>query len=370
MNPSTPCPYFNASACQVCTHLELPYDEQLTQKKAQLLGDTHQLDIYPSRPLGFRDKAKLQVSGTIDHPLIGFLDPQSLRVLHPIEACPLHNANLNQIIASLPRFIQAAKINPYDARKRTGELKGFILFHSPTTNQGYVRVVVRSKESLDRIVKIAPRFFPKLIVSVNIQPIAHAVLEGKEEYYLEQTYITHKFNQKKFFLSPQGFVQTNTHVAQMLYQCAIDWVKDLGLKRLVDAFSGAGPFAFHLEDYVEQSFGIEVNPHAVETAQLSANHFGHKTQFSAARASELGEKIAAFNPDLVVVNPPRAGLREFIQTLIDVRPSTILYSSCNRDTLAQDLRTLQHHYKATRFALFDMFPQSAHYEVLTLLSHK
>lgn len=113
--------------------------------------------------------------------------------------------------------------------------------------------------------------------------------------------------------------------------------------------------------------GIEISPEAIECARLSANELGlEHVEFQA--LDSTGFALAKESvPELVLVNPPRRGIGETLcDYLNSMKPRFILYSSCNAQTMAKDIQQLSH-YRIDRVQLFDMFPHTAHYEVLTLL---
>jgi 23S rRNA (uracil747-C5)-methyltransferase len=162
-------------------------------------------------------------------------------------------------------------------------------------------------------------------------------------------------------------VQTNSKVAEHLYATATSWAQELNIHKVCDIYCGHGPFSFHLEEITNEVLGIEVNEQAIEVANKSKNDFNYKSNFIASKAENLPDIIKSFNPNLMVVNPPRAGLRSFVNILKQQAPEFILYSSCNPETLKIDIQQLKQSYKIYKSALFDMFPQSEHFEVLVLL---
>ncbi|HSG52241.1 MAG TPA: 23S rRNA (uracil(747)-C(5))-methyltransferase, partial [Rheinheimera sp.] len=116
--------------------------------------------------------------------------------------------------------------------------------------------------------------------------------------------------------------------------------------------------------------GIEIAPKAIESATRSAAELGLKNvQFQALDSSAFA-KAAQQAPDVLVVNPPRRGLGQTLCLDIErLAPQWLIYSSCNAQSLAQDLHWLSH-YKLLKVQLFDMFAHSSHFEVLTLLVRK
>jgi 23S rRNA (uracil747-C5)-methyltransferase len=360
------CAYFNANICRSCELLPVDYSQQIRNKEAVLLKALDSrialLPSVTSKETGFRNKAKLVVSGTLEKPLIGLIDKEILE-------CPVHDPAINRLLIDLVPFIQEAKLIPYNISERKGELKGLIVFHG---TEMYLRFVLRSKEPLDRIKKHLPRLmskYPELAsVSVNIQPIHSAILEGDEEVSLSaRDHIIHEINGMKLKLRPRAFVQTNQEVAGKLYSTAASWVKELKVKKFLELFSGQGAFSFHCAPFVQEARGVEINQDAVMVANEAAKEFKlDHLKFVSLDAGKSSEIVKEFSPDLILVNPPRRGLSESISVLKNQKPEWIIYSSCSVESLATDLQGLSE-YKIERAQLFDMFPHTSHFETLVLL---
>jgi len=261
--------------------------------------------------------------------------------------------------------------------ERKGELKGVILFYSPLSGQMYLRFVLRSQESVARIRKAIPemqREFPDLVcISANIQPIPHAFLEGPEEILLtKQSSIHHQMGPLSFQLSPQAFVQTNVDVATRLYQTASQWIAEVSPQKATELFCGQGAFSFFAQAHSREWLGIEVNPSAVRIANASAQMMGYNhLRFVAADATQVLQELQSFNPDLVLVNPPRRGLSPAgVRMLIDYAPRDLLYSSCEIETLRSDLEELAPIYELKRVQWFDLFPHTSHFETLVWLTRR
>lgn len=361
------CAYFKENICRSCTLLEVDYDKQILFKEdvlKKILPESVKLEASVTSPMsGFRNKAKLVVSGTIDDPILGLIDREILD-------CPVHDPAINSILHSLIPFIRLAKLEPYNIGAKKGELKGIILFHG---DEAYLRFVLRSKEGIDRIRKNLPSLLqshPEITsVSVNIQPVHQAILEGEEEIPMGPNALIHQsYGDLKLALRPQGFVQTNQHVAARLYVTAAEWVKERKVERFLELFSGQGAFSFHCASFVKVATGIEINPEAVKTAQETAEKMGLlHLHFMALDASDSGKIIQEKNPDLILVNPPRRGLGESIGLILSANPEWLIYSSCSVESLSKDLKELQKKYRIEKAQLYDMFPHTAHFETLVLL---
>ncbi len=373
------CSYFNQDICRSCEKIEIPYQAQLREKSdylIRLFGDelrSKLLDIVPSQEVEFRNKAKFSVTGTIEEPIIGLTGENDLDRGREILNCPIHHPLINQAIKGVKDLILRAQLPPYQIKSKTGELKGLILYYSSESDEMYFRLILRSKEAIDRIRKHHLSWiknFPYIqCLSANIQPIPHAVLEGEEEiFFTDRNFINHELQQIKMTLHPQGFVQTNQNVAKNLYQTAADWTKDLNINKFLELFSGQGAFSFFIQSQVQQAKGIEINKDAVERANETARSLGlAHLHFMASDATTLKKDLIEFNPDLVLVNPPRRGLTEAIHLIIDLKPKYLIYSSCEAKTLKSDLEKLNKLYHLEKIQIFDMFPHTVHFETLALL---
>lgn len=363
------CAYYNEKKCQSCQLIEFDYSAQLRQKEEKL-GLSPLLPTFHSPERQFRNKAKLTVTGTTEEPILGLLGEDDLDQGREILECPLHHQKINQALPEIKKFITLANLTPYQIKTKTGELKGIILFYSIHSEEMYLRFILRSKESISRIQKFLPELrIPNLkCISANIQPIPHAILEGKEEIILsEQNFIRHQLKTISLTLTPQAFVQTNQIVAEALYETAALWIRDLKISKFLELYCGQGAFSFFVSQFVEQGLGIEINPEAIkqaiQTAELlKLNHL----QFKCSDSAHTKNEIIAFNPDLILVNPPRRGLAESGLLLKEAQSPFIIYSSCSYETLKEDLKVLSN-YKVVKAQIFDMFPHTGHFETLVLL---
>jgi 23S rRNA (uracil747-C5)-methyltransferase len=134
-----------------------------------------------------------------------------------------------------------------------------------------------------------------------------------------------------------------------------------------DLFCGVGGFGLHCATPEMALTGIEISQEAIACAERSAAQMGLKNVSFAALDSTAFATGEGSVPELVLVNPPRRGIgAQLCDYLTKMAPPWILYSSCNAETMASDIGRLSD-YRIVRVQLFDMFPHTAHYEVLTLL---
>ncbi len=370
------CARSSAGDCHSCEWLSLAYSEQINQKQHNLLDllpknyAFTQLAPVESQQVQFRNKAKMVVSGSVEKPILGLRKPEGEGV--DLCQCPLYPASFEPVFPILKTFIAKAGLVPYNVERRRGELKFILLTESRHNHSMMLRFVLRSEKKLAQLRQALPWLqaqLPQLaVISVNIQPVHMAILEGEQEIVLtEKTFLDEYFNEIPLYIRPKGFFQTNPDVAESLYATAGHWVKELQINRLWDLFCGSGGFGLHCAQKNTELTGIEISPEAIECARLSANELGlEHVEFQA--LDSTGFALAKESvPELVLVNPPRRGIGETLcDYLNSMKPRFILYSSCNAQTMAKDIQQLSH-YRIDRVQLFDMFPHTAHYEVLTLL---
>ena len=139
----------------------------------------------------------------------------------------------------------------------------------------------------------------------------------------------------------------------------------------IDLFAGVGLFSLPLAMRFEQVIAVEAHPQAA--ADLAANLRtvpGKKIRAVAGSAFDFLRRCAQMDPDLVVMDPPRAGVgAATLKLLLALRPKRLHYVSCSPPTLARDLGfLLQHGYRLESLELFDCFPQTYHIESLARLS--
>lgn len=386
------CPHYDAGRCHSCTLLEIDYPTQVLDKErhvAALLEPVSTgltwLPAVTGAESGFRNKAKMVVSGTVAAPVLGILDGAGRGV--DLTDCGLYPAALEASFGPLAAFVTRANLEPYQVSGRgrraqqRGELKYLLVTLSPD-GELMVRFVLRSQEAVTRIRKHLPWLQAELpalaVASVNIQPAHAAVLEGDLEIPLtERTTLPMRIDDITLDLRPQSFFQTNTAVATELYRQARAWVDEVGPTSLWDLYCGVGGFALHCAAPGRAVTGIEISAEAVVAAsgtaeRLRAGADGDRfrdVEFAAGDATAFAVGPDARElPEMVIVNPPRRGIgAELAGWLESSGIEHVLYSSCNATTLARDLAAMPT-LRPVRGRLLDMFPQTSHYEVLVLLA--
>ncbi|AZP34219.1 23S rRNA (uracil(747)-C(5))-methyltransferase RlmC [Cronobacter sakazakii] len=370
------CALYDAGRCRSCQWIEQPLDTQLAAKMTDLQTLLAGLPVgewgapVSGPELAFRNKAKMVVSGSVEKPLLGMLHRDGTPV--DLTECPLYPTSFYAVFAALKPFIARAGLTPYNVARKRGELKYLLLTQSTLDGGLMLRFVLRSKEKLEQLRAALPGLLAELpqlkVVTANIQPVHMAIMEGDEEIWLtQQQALAESFNGVPLWIRPQSFFQTNPTVASALYATARDWVRALPVNHMWDLFCGVGGFGLHCATPEMTLTGIEIAPEAIASARASAQALGlRNVHFQALDSTDFATGQQAV-PDLVLVNPPRRGIgKALCEYLSRMAPRYIIYSSCNAQTMAKDIGELPG-YRIARVQLFDMFPHTAHYEVLTLL---
>lgn len=367
------CHHFDADRCRSCTLLGTPRRHQLLDKEAHarsLVDAGAWLPPVAGADVGFRNKAKMAVGGTVASPTLGILDRDLAGV--DLRDCGLHSDGLRTALDRVGRWVRDAGLVPYDVAARSGELKHVLLTESPDGGL-MLRLVVRSTALEARVRSRLPALLASVpalrVVTLNVQPEHKAVLEGEREIVLTDgaTLPMRLATGVTLRLGPRSFFQTNTPVAEALYDQARAWVDALpGVRTVWDLYCGVGGFALHLAAPGRQVLGVEVSTDAVDAATATAGDLGVAATFVAGDATAYA-LAAAEVPDLVVVNPPRRGIGPELAGWLEASGVRhVVYSSCNAASLARDL-ALMPSLRAAEGRVLDMFPHTTHYEVMVLL---
>lgn len=380
------CDYFDARVCRSCTLMGQPYAQQVAEKQARAetllapFGAALQwLPPVTSAESGFRAKAKMVVGGSVESPTLGILDAAGRGV--DLRECGIIAPGILAAFPTLIASITRMGLTPYDVPARRGELKHLIVTEA-SDGALMVRYVVRSEKavaSIRRHLAWLQDALPRLaVVTANILPEHKAVLEGEVEHVLtERAVLPMPVGDVTLQVRPQSFVQTNTAIAAALYRQARDWVDEVDPASVWDLYCGVGGFALHTAGSAgieRQVLGVEVSADAVASAELARDaRFPSEVREGRIRfvAGDATTYALSAAPDavpaLVIVNPPRRGLGADLAGWLDDRgPHHVIYSSCNVESLARDLADMPA-YRVARARVLDMFPQSSHFEVITLL---
>ena len=176
-------------------------------------------------------------------------------------------------------------------------------------------------------------------------------------------------------ISGEAFFQTNTEMAERLYALAIEYAEPKGYERLFDLYCGIGTIGLLMAPRVAELWGLEIVEDAIADAIANArrNEIDNAHFFAGDVRLAMRDLVErAGRPDVLVVDPPRAGLsQKVVRRIIEAAPKRIVYVSCNPTTLAPNAAQLvEAGYELTKVRPVDMFPQTPHIECVAQLERR
>jgi 23S rRNA (uracil1939-C5)-methyltransferase len=356
-----PCPYFRDWACGGCQWQQIAYEGQVERKRravdATMQRAGHDLAVeavHLADPWRYRSTAGIALGKRA-----GFRRHGSLAIV-PLRDCPISHPLIGRLCAELNDAIEAGSIPDY---------------------RGRVRVDVRVVEGSNRLQTCirptegehlpAPDMLRPLEITLSsLADVASvAVLAGPEVSAVTGAlYAPTEVGGKPVWLSAVSFFQTNLLLLPDLISRVRTEAEPLRGKRIADVYGGVGLFGLFLAEGAREVVVIEADPMAVEAGRRTADDWElSNIAFTAASAEEALAPAGRF--DVVIVDPPRAGLdASVIEALVAEPPELLLYVSCLPSSLARDLGPLlEGDYSVEHLELFDFYPQTYHVELLAAL---
>lgn len=340
------CPHFNE--CGGCQLLNISYEQTLKfkeQKVSEIIEKylPIEIKINPIIKSGdylyYRNKVTFQVDDNI-----GFYKNKSNKLV-PIETCYICDKRINDI---------------YEIIKKNVDVKIFnqvIIRQSKNTDESMV--IFKTKKDVNK-----EKIINTLANAVNSIYINDNLIYGKEK--IEEQISNYKFN-----ISPTAFFQVNTNQAEKLYNKAIEYADISSEDLVLDLYCGTGTIGILASKYAKKVIGIELNEQAINDANENKklNNI-HNIEFY---AGDVGSILNKYNykPDVIIVDPPRAGLNSLaISQILKIKPKKLVYISCDIMTLTRDLKNLMDSYNILELTPLDMFPMTSHVECVCVLERR
>jgi len=361
------CQHF--SQCGGCKLQDVPYQEQLKAKEAQvreLFGEC--APIIPS-PETYFYRNRMDFAFGPDYTL--GLKKGKFDIIN-IEKCWLMSERSNKILNRLRYFMQLKKLKGYRYAlpdKTRGPMRHVVIREGKNIKNTVLNILTSDKTvfPLEELWEKIRDLTQGVTWSINLSPADRSF--GEIQKSCGQDHVIESLAGLKFKVPVQSFFQTNTHQAENLLKIVKGFADLQGNEVLLDLYSGTGSIGLSLADKAEEVIGVEENEAAVGLSRSNAELNGIKN-FSAivGRAEKaIGSLQGKF--DTVVVDPPRPGVHKKVLNKIgEIKPKTIIYVSCNPDTQKHDVETLAGFgYKIMRCQPLDMFPHTPHIENVLLL---
>src|SRR4051794_9588623 len=353
----------------------LPYAKQLEIKHGQVVDALKRIgrldaEVEPIVPAveewRYRNKAEFSFGGDLD---LGFHPPGRWYEVAPMEECLLVSERADAARRAVLEWARGAGLSAHDRRSHEGLLRNLVVREGRRSGKLQVRLVVGDGE-LDEAAFAAAVDADGVFVT-RTDALAETTLGGRTTLVEGAGELEEELGGLRFRISPEAFFQTNTEMAEVLYGTAAEFAGLTGFERVYDLFCGIGTIGLSLAPRAGEVWGLEVVEDAVADAIRNAreNEIANARFFAGdvrLAMRELAEQ--AGRPDVVVVDPPRAGMSaKVVRRIVETSPRRIVYVSCNPTTLAPNAAQLvEAGYALGRVRPVDMFPQTPHIECVAV----
>ncbi len=360
----------------------LPYARQLEIKQAQVddaLRRIGHLDGYELEPIvpaleqwRYRNKLEYSFGSDASGRLIcGFHAPGRWEEIVELSDCLLASQAANAAREQVVDWCREQVLSPYDRRTGEGFLRNLVVREGRRSGELQVRLVTApgtlDGDGLARAVTLAGGLLWTRQASVG-----ESTAGGETELVAGVERFAERIGPLELEISAEAFFQTNTEMAEQLYGLAVAYAELGPFERVYDLYCGIGTIGLLMAPRAAGLWGLEIVPEAVADAIRGArrNEIQNAQFFAGDVRLALSELVTrAGRPDVLIVDPPRAGLsQKVVRRIIEASPKRIVYVSCNPTTLAPNAAQLvDAGYELVKVRPVDMFPQTPHIECVAQL---
>lgn len=375
--------------CGGCFKQPVPYENQLEMKENQVKKLFEDVKIEPNEwlgiegsPLCYTYRNKMEFSFGDEEkggPLtLGMHKKGRHYDIVTVDECLIMDEDFRKILTMILEYFKDKEIPYYNSRRHVGYLRHLVVRKTYFTNEILINLVTTTQleHNMDDLVtKIKDvNYDGKLVGLLHTfnDNLADIVQSDKTEILYGQDFVTEELLGLKFKISAFSFFQTNSAGAEKLYSIVRDFVGNADNKTVFDLYCGTGTIGQIVAQNASKVIGIELIDDAVKAANNNAklNNLNNCTFI----AGDVKEKIKEINenPDIIILDPPRAGIHpQALKDIIDFDAPQIVYVSCNPKTLVRDLVELKNKgYEVIKVKCMDMFPHTPHVECVVKLYRK
>lgn len=380
MNAS--CPVYKK--CGGCQLQNLSYPEQLKFKQnkvERLLKNFCKVEpiIGMENPYHYRNKVQAAFYTDKRGKIISGVYQSGTHHVVGIDSCQTEDVIADKIIVAVRKLLPSFKMTTYNEDTGKGFLRHILVKRGFATNQIMLVLVTGTPvfPSKNNFVKAILKQFPEITTIVqNVNNYnTNLVLGNNQKVLYGKGYIEDILCDCRFRISPKSFYQINPVQTEVLYNTAMEYADLNGNETVLDTYCGIGTIGIvAAKRGAGRVVGVELNGDAVRDAIVNARANNlNNIRFYKGDAGEFMYEVSDEDekPDVVFMDPPRAGSdTKFLDSLIKMSPETVVYVSCNPETLARDLNYLSKNsdYKVRKIQPVDMFPHTAHIECVVLMS--
>lgn len=378
------CPH--AGSCGGCRFQDLEYEAQVAAKEDQVRDSFERIARLPGIPIEpmvrarsqyeYRNKLEYSFTQTAQGPALGFHRAGRWDEVLEIDRCHLTGELGDSVRAAVVDWARTGGMRAYDQQSHEGFLRHLVVREGRNTGQ-ILAVLVTAPGELDdadglvRALTAIPEV-KSIHWAVNDRPAE--ITNLPTELLWGHEAIEEELCGLRFRVRPNAFMQTNTEMGAVLYETVVEFAALSGEETVYDLYAGTGTIGLVLAAHALTVWGVELSEESVACAIENAalNGIVNAAYFAGDVAQSLEELLPRSGPpDLVVVDPPRAGLsKKAVRGLAALDAPRVVYVSCNPTTLAPNVKELveSHGYEVERVRPVDMFPHTPHIESVTSLT--
>ena len=295
-----------------------------------------------------------------------------------VDCCEIVDEDFRKILKATVDYFRKKNLPYYRVMKREGYLRHLVIRKAYATQEVMVNLVTTTQvdflldEYVELIKSLKYKGILKSIIHTENNSFSDAVIPEKVNLLYGEDHITEELLGLKFKISPFSFFQTNSQGAAKLYSLVRDFMGRGDDKVVFDLYCGTGTIGQITAPKAKKVRGIELIEEAVLAANENAKLNGlNNCEFIAGDVAKVITQLKD-KPDIIILDPPRSGVHPAaLKYVVDFKAKDIIYVSCNPKTLVNDLKYLiTSGYRVEKTLCVDMFPNTPHIEVVTLLVRK
>lgn len=378
-------PMCTLKRCGGCQLMHLSYQSQLEFKKQRVIDSLERIGklkdivvhdtIGMDNPYRYRNKAQFPVGLKSGKVVVGFYAQRTHEIVDT-PSCLIQDEVSDRAMEVIRKWAYNNDISIYDETNGKGLLRHVMVRKAFKTGEVMVVIITNGydipyKEKLIEMLKENIAGLKSVIQNINRERTNVALGRDNKVIFGSGT-ITDYIGDLKFRISPLSFFQVNPVQTEVLYNKALEYAGLNGHETVIDAYCGTGTISLFLARKARKVYGVEIVEPAIMDARKNAIENGiENTEFIVGKSEEVIPDLynQGVRADVIVVDPPRKGCdEELLRTIASMRPEKVVYVSCDPGTLARDLKYLEENgYKVREVQPVDMFPVTAHTEVVTQL---
>lgn len=310
---------------------------------------------------------------------LGLHVPGNYAKVLDLKECYLQSELSTNLVNAVRDLALEHEWKPWDTRRHVGYLRHLVIRQSAKMPEMMVNLVTSyvDTERTELFAEFLKSKFPQVTTLVNtINSGVAQTAFGEEAHVIFGPGVVHdKIGDCTFEIASNAFFQTNTFQAQTLYEVALEFAELKPTDLVYDLYCGAGTISCFVAPHVKHVVGVELIEEAVQNARKNAKANGISNV-----SFITGDMMRLFNasfvkkhgrPDVLIVDPPRAGLHpKVVEQIKELAPDRFVYVSCNPMTQARDLALLADTYDVDVVQPVDLFPHTHHIESVARLRKK